>query len=296
MKELSMKEKAEAYDKSLERAKSVIEQNPLMEYLKKGIEYIFPELKESKVENVDEKVRKALIKLVTNHASMDLFIEYDIHLDEALAWLEKQGEKSSDKIVEKARTEKQRVLLTETDGSANIGWDCRSLQDVKLLLEYGLDYIKKLEKQSEQKSTDKVEPKFKEGEWITNGDYTWKIVEVKPLDYILQSQNSNIVDDTISHVDEQFHSFTLEDAKDGDVLQLGKVTAIFKEFIGNECCRCYCSVCNGEFEIPSQDGADNSYGCHNAIPATKEQCDLLFQKMREMGYEFDTDKKELKRF
>ena len=29
---------------------------------------------------------------------------------------------------------------------------------------------------------DKVEPKFHEGEWITNGDYTWKIVEVRPLD------------------------------------------------------------------------------------------------------------------
>ena len=35
------------YKEALERAKGVIEQNPLMEYLKKGIEYIFPELKES---------------------------------------------------------------------------------------------------------------------------------------------------------------------------------------------------------------------------------------------------------
>ena len=49
--------------------------------------------------------------------------------------------------------EKQRVLLTETNGNANIDWDCRSLYDVKLLLEYGLDYIKKLEKQGEQKPT-----------------------------------------------------------------------------------------------------------------------------------------------
>jgi hypothetical protein len=62
----------------------------------------------------------------------------------------------------------------------------------------------------EQKPADKVEPKFHEGEWITNGDYTWKIVEVKPLDYILQSQDGNIVDDTISYVDEQFHSFIVE--------------------------------------------------------------------------------------
>ena len=38
-----------------------------------------------------------------------------------------------------------------------------------------------------QKTIDRVEPKFKVGDWITNGNYTWKIVEIKPLDYILQS-------------------------------------------------------------------------------------------------------------
>ena len=59
--------------------------------LNEALKFLIPELKESEGESADEKVRKALIKLVTNHASMDLFIEYDIHLDEALSWLEKQG-------------------------------------------------------------------------------------------------------------------------------------------------------------------------------------------------------------
>lgn len=31
------------------------------------------------------------------------------------------------------------------------------------------------------------------------------------------------------------------------------------------------------------------------VPATKEQCDLLFAKMHEAGYEFDFEKKELKK-
>lgn len=61
--------------------------------------------------------------------------------------LEKQGEQT-DKIVERAKTEKQRVLITESDGEANIDWDTRSLQDVKLLLEYGLDYINKLDEKN----------------------------------------------------------------------------------------------------------------------------------------------------
>lgn len=64
-------------------------------------------------------------------------------------WLEKQGH--TDGIIEKAKTEKQRVIITETDGNANIDWDTRSLADTKKLLEYGLDFInKKFEKQGEQ--------------------------------------------------------------------------------------------------------------------------------------------------
>ena len=34
---------------------------------------------------------------------------------------------------------------------------------------------------------------------------------------------------------------------------------------------------------------------YDAVPATKEQRDLLFAKMKEAGYEWDADKKELKK-
>lgn len=92
MKELSIEEKAKRYDEILVRAEGAnlpYYKEDIMSKVKEFVDYLIPELKES--ENADEKVRKALIKLVTNHASMDLFIEYDIHLDEALDWLEKQG-------------------------------------------------------------------------------------------------------------------------------------------------------------------------------------------------------------
>lgn len=92
MKELSIEEKAKAYNEALERAKSVIEQNPLMEYLKKGIEYIFPELKESE----DEKIRKVLIdyfKRYKEHEECGIKTFYGIPTDDILAWLEKQDKK-----------------------------------------------------------------------------------------------------------------------------------------------------------------------------------------------------------
>jgi hypothetical protein len=90
MKELSIEEKAKAYDEALKVLHKYDGANIMFSQSLK--EEMFPELKKS--EDPDEKVRKALIKLVTNHASMDLFIEYDIHSYEALDWLEKQGETS----------------------------------------------------------------------------------------------------------------------------------------------------------------------------------------------------------
>ena len=72
-------------------------------------------------------------------------VEYDN------TWIEKQGH--TDSIIEKAKTEKQRVIITETDGNANIDWDTRSVEDVRKLLECGLQYINtKIKKQGEQKS------------------------------------------------------------------------------------------------------------------------------------------------
>ena len=89
MKELTIEEKAKAYDEAIKKAKGVIEQNPLMEYLKKGIEYIFPVLKE----NEDEETRKEIIKFVKSRLAG--FPE----CDKFVAWLEKQGEqKPADKV------------------------------------------------------------------------------------------------------------------------------------------------------------------------------------------------------
>jgi len=94
MKELSIEQKAKRYDEILVRAEGAnlpYYKEDIMSKVKEFVDYLIPELKEKESENADEKVRKALIKLVTNHASMDLFIEYDIHLYEAIDWLEKQG-------------------------------------------------------------------------------------------------------------------------------------------------------------------------------------------------------------
>lgn len=90
--------------------------------------------------------------------------------------------------------------------------------------------------------------------------------------------------------------WTIQDAKNGDVIHLGIVTAIFKKYIGQEKCICYCSFCkDGGFEIPIENGEDNVYGCYNATLATKEQRVALMKAMNDVGYEWDIEKKELKK-
>lgn len=86
MKELSIEQKAKAYDEAIERAKGVIEQNPLMEYLKKGIEYIFAELKE----NDSERIKKCISDIVKEHDWSHIF---GVTKDDCLSWLKKQDEK-----------------------------------------------------------------------------------------------------------------------------------------------------------------------------------------------------------
>jgi len=167
MKELSIEEKAQRYDEAIEIAKEINNEQRAQPF--NVMTRVFPELKMSE----DERIRKELIDYFSASHATDTF--RGIPFDKVVAWLEKQGE-PIDKIVKRAMTEKQRVLLTETNGDANIDWDTRSLQDVKLLLEYGLDYIKKLEKQSEHwlnSLKDRVQPQPKQ-EWKqeNTGDLT----------------------------------------------------------------------------------------------------------------------------
>ena len=159
---------------------------------------------------------------------------------------------------------------------------------------YEWDNMNKELNKIEQKITDKVGPKFKIGDWIACEELnTAKIVNINIDRYEVKFIDGNKSFPHIDYIDRNFHLWTIQDAKDGDVLQLGEVTAIFKEYIGNENCRCYCSVCNEEFEISVENGEDNIYGCTNTTPATKKQRDLLFQKMKEEGYVWNTEKKEL---
>lgn len=146
----------------------------------------------------------------------------------------------------------------------------------------------------EKKPSNKVEPKFKVGDCIVrNGLGTYKIVEVCKSWYEVISYKDGLQYSIGFDDEKNCHLWSKEDIKRGDVIQLGEVTAIFNEHIGNEKCTCYCSIFNGEFEIPINYD-DSIYGFYYCSPATKEQRDLLFKKMKEAGFKWYSKKKMLK--
>ena len=82
--------------------------------------------------------------------------------------------------------------------------------------------------------------------------------------------------------------------KDGDVLASGHLVFIFKAIHG-VWLNCHCSAHNdGSFIADSYDLMTNKY-FSEVHPATKEQRDFLFAKMKEAGYEWDAEKKELRK-
>lgn len=143
---------------------------------------------------------------------------------------------------------------------------------------------------------EKQSPKFHKGDWITNGIETVQIIGYD-IDYGYQVDcKGNLQHRDTDIIEKEYHLWSISDAKDGDVLACcDNKPFIFKGFFDlnfPNCLAAYCGVtlenqfghCNGKTFWTNQD----------VKPATKEQCNLLFQKMHEAGYEWDAEKKELK--
>jgi hypothetical protein len=158
------------------------------------------------------------------------------------------------------------------------------------------DILAWLEKQGEQNPADKVEPKFKIGDWVIDKQG-------------IVHQIANVIENVTYHIysydivgggyfndnTEGVRLWTIKDAKDGDVLCSEQIILLFKKWEYNNDWNfviAYAGIdTTGKLQITDKHWFISSY----AHPATKEQRDLLFQKMKEAGYEWDSEKKELKK-
>ena len=160
--------------------------------------------------------------------------------------------------------------------------------------------IKKwLEKQGEQKPTDKVEPKFKNGQWIVWQDKCYK-VNYNDCGYELFDQNGLSTSWDYKTIEDNAHLWDItKDANDGDVLRIRNLTFIFHEITNNNACHKYGVVAYCSYEDNDDafgvSGPDCITDLELITPATKEQSDALMKSMKDAEYTFDFEKKELKK-
>lgn len=139
-----------------------------------------------------------------------------------------------------------------------------------------------------------VEPKFKIGQWIVWQDKCYK-VNYNGCGYELVDQDGLSTSLEYGTIDENARLWDItKDAKDGDVLYINNTMSesimIYKSF-NNGVINKYASYNKFGFEGENYLTLNDGY----IIPATKEQRDLLFQKIKEAGFEWDAEKKELKK-
>lgn len=326
MKELSIKEKAKAYDLAIEAARCIYNN------MKEGsnfsgmedLEVIFPELAESE----DEKIRKALIChyqgdgcLCTN--------EYRIDYKEIRAWLEKQDKPTeinpSEFDLHLNKLLKQFESLPKDDIASSLNFYLNVVQNngtykkEKRVEQKPFDYEnvnihqndfapKSAMEAIKEKNVDnanKAEPKFKVGDWVVRDNTTAQILDIQEQYYIGLDIDGDDFTSSKFLSDDKIHLWTIQDAKPGDVIcdyyeaYDNPLIFILKKFehvdfglVRPSDYSSYCFLTAGDIQMFKEGTYHHE---HYIQPATKEQCDLLFTKMKEAGYTFDFEKKELKR-
>lgn len=153
------------------------------------------------------------------------------------------------------------------------------------------------EKKIDNRTYTYKKPIFNAGEWITHNiaNFVFKVVNVGSYGYEVVSQQ-NFKKTIPLNSEDKYRLWSIEDAKPGDVIYCESggteffiiLKDISKSGIINSYCRYNDSIGFG-VDIPNVMRISD-----NPKPATKEQRDFLFQKMKESGYEWSEETHELK--
>lgn len=329
-----LRRKAKAYDKVVGKLKQFMAQgvDPLI--TRADVQDFFPELKESD----DERVRKELIELIGCMHDADprkkgwiTWLEKKDELDEAKAkrilinkgypidanselptyedmysiikdGLEKQNESidinPSEFDLRLNKLLKQFDTLPKDELASSLAFYLNVIENDGTYVADKKQGESKIDDNTEPKDYNSIDPKFHEGDWIVWQDKFYK-VNYNGCGYELIDQNGLCTSLEYGTVEESAHLWTIQDAKDGDVLYCdngnNKTIYLFKEQRGlSNIANTHFQVLNmnNELRLMFNKAADfNS----NTKPATKEQSDNLMKAMADAGWEFDFEKKELKK-
>lgn len=271
---MTEKEKAQAYDEAIERAKKL--------YGNGIAEEIFPELKEDDT----ERIRKDLIQWIDEFPDI---IWRGHYKKDIIAWLEKQSEPKS----YWKPTEEQYEAL---DYAYNSCSDTERGYYYEGILETLIEDLHMLEKQGKN-STDKIEHRFNVGDWvvfITSGSI-YQVEKKENYEYTLKNIHGGSFCVSFSN-EELIREWTIQDAMDGDVLEFedhGRFVTGILSFVNKTTGKVDVSClleCN-KVKV----GVFYNLDTVKPHPATKEQRDALMKAIKDAGYEWDAENKELKK-
>ena len=277
-----------------------------------ALETLHPELAESE----DEKMNRELIAYFKNNS---VYIKWSgLDVKKVIAWLEKQGgitklsEEEQNKFAKGVLTSCALSFIDYLDAHKYEGKMCVSngeCEDIENAFHNAMwdrlhrYYCKFIEKQGikpqgksaleaihEQNpdNANKVERKFKVGDFIANDYCKGRVIELTSDAYLLDTEQG--IPFSCEH---NAHLWTIADAKDGDVLDANGAPFIYKKH-DKDYVYFYCGV-NLTNEFVEANGIDTWNDNKKVYPATKEQHELLFSKMKEAGYVFDFENKQLKK-
>lgn len=152
--------------------------------------------------------------------------------------------------------------------------------------------------QNKQKPIIEVKSKFKVGDWVLFMNKHESIYQVEKIEngyYILRHINGGIFKIRTLY-NEDLRLWTIEDAKDGDILSYITDDEDLWIMIYRSLYEPYKNHVHYRALLVNDDFSDKGTCCIDIDylkPATKKQRDLLFQKIKESGYNWNSYKKEL---
>lgn len=270
------KEKVNAYDKALKKASAAYKDKD--KHLKATLERIFPELNENK----DEMVKTAILnhlKKMWGNCQDDVC---GVHVEDAIAWLERQGKHTKQVQSSKFTFDDVLALQCCMETVKKVQEDKELYERLNLIHSKIYDAYSSNTEKINKKPTDKIEPKFKVGDWVVRGDTIAQILDIQEQYYIGLDINGKDFVSSRFLKDDKIHLWTLQDAKDGNVLVNGSNIFIFHH-IDNKRLMGYCHVNMDDGNLYNDIGRNECFCMIDAqiTPATKEQRDILFKKIKE---------------
>ena len=247
----------------------------------------------------DERLRKTAIAFLKDFAEQG----YENAI-ECIDWLEKQEEQASLQTNERAWLYLVSDVLTWKDGIGQYLDDPRVQELAKKLCS---EYAQKLynpsvlsnspnTEKNEQKSANKIEPRFKVGDWVVQNYNLLKIRYVGNEYYCFETVDAYVDYMLVSEIDSLYHLWTIQDAKVGDVLEfedhgrlvIGILSGINKT---TDKVDVSCLLEDNKFKL----GVFYNLDTVSPHPAIKEQRDILMKAMNNAGYKWNTRTKTLKK-